>query len=53
MSKSVRTNGFELTRMYENNGDIPFWLPDIRFHDAAEVDYIVEVQKSFIFPDRF
>ncbi len=43
MSKSVKATGFEITRILENNDSCPFWLPDIRFHDAASVDYIVEV----------
>ena len=53
LSKTVRSNGFEITRILENNSSCPFWLPDIRFHDAASVDYIVEVLvdmiKSIIF----
>lgn len=48
MSNSVRSNGFEITKLIDPNlGKIPFWLPDIRFHDAASIDAIVQVSYHF------
>lgn len=49
VSKTVQKNGFEITRILDGNNSFGFWLPDIRFHDAAELDYLVEVSRSVVF----
>ena len=40
MDPKIRRTGFELT-LLQNTVD--FWHPDIRFHDAADLNYLVEV----------
>ena len=44
MSKSVQANGIELTALVADPEDtgVDIWKPDVRFHDASAVDYIVE-----------
>ena len=44
MSKSVQANGIELTALVADPEDtgVDIWKPDVRFHDASDVDYIVE-----------
>eukprot|EP01034_Spumella_vulgaris_P036563 gene36563-45091_t len=41
MSKSVQKNGVELTLILTNSS-IGLWTPDVRFHDAADLNYIVQ-----------
>ncbi len=41
MSSQARTNGVEITILL-SMGDIAIWKPDVRFHDAAELDFLVE-----------
>lgn len=43
MSPKVRKEGFELTNILESDLGIKIWTPDIRFHDAAELDYLAYV----------
>ena len=40
VSPSLRKNGIELTMLLTNDA-VGMWLPDMRFHDVAEVDFIV------------
>lgn len=42
MSKTIQKNGIELTMLLTNDS-VGMWVPDIRFHDVAQIDYIVEV----------
>lgn len=46
MSSSVKKNGVELTLILTNTS-IGLWTPDVRFHDAADLDYIVQVTFKF------
>ena len=42
----IRKNGFEITPLITNGNTttVGVFMPDIRFHDAAELDYIVQVR---------
>ncbi len=42
VSPAMRKAGIELTMLLTNDS-VGMWLPDIRFHDVTEVDYVVEV----------
>ena len=42
-SKSMKKDGFDLTRLVDN-GEVSFWLPDIRFHDLAEMEALAGVR---------
>ena len=42
VSPAMRKAGIELTMLLTNDS-VGMWLPDIRFHDVVEVDYVVEV----------
>ncbi len=41
-SKSIQKDGFDLTRVVDN-GDVAFWMPDIRFHDLSEIEALAGV----------
>jgi hypothetical protein len=41
MSKQMRSNGIELTLILSNQ-DVAMWKPDVRFHDAQSLEYLVE-----------
>ena len=41
LPKAIRSTGIELTLILTNDSN-PFWRPDIRFHDAVDLNYIVE-----------
>jgi hypothetical protein len=44
MSADVQDVGIEVTKLIDpNQAQMPFWLPDIRFHDAASLTSIIEV----------
>jgi hypothetical protein len=43
MSPRVRRDGFELTNILDSELGIKIWTPDIRFHDAAELEYLAYV----------
>eukprot|EP00597_Dinobryon_sp_UTEXLB2267_P002650 CAMPEP_0170068238 /NCGR_PEP_ID=MMETSP0019_2-20121128/7280_1 /TAXON_ID=98059 /ORGANISM="Dinobryon sp., Strain UTEXLB2267" /LENGTH=418 /DNA_ID=CAMNT_0010275817 /DNA_START=434 /DNA_END=1690 /DNA_ORIENTATION=- len=43
MNKQVRKDGIELTSILDSrDSGVEIWRPDVRFHDASEVEYIVE-----------
>ncbi len=47
MSSKVRKDGFELTNILNDESlDIKLWTPDIRFHDAAQLEYLAQVSDS-------
>jgi hypothetical protein len=58
-STTLQKEGFDLTQLVEN-GEVMFWLPDIRFHDLSAMEALVGVsfpllslnifQSSFIVP---
>jgi hypothetical protein len=43
LSAQAQQVGFEITSILAINTSIGYWTPDIRFHDAASVDYIAQV----------
>ncbi len=45
----IRKNGFEITPLITNGNTttVGVFMPDIRFHDAAELDYIVQVESTY------
>ncbi len=46
----IRKYGFEITP-FLNNGNtsnVGVFLPDIRFHDVTDLNYIVEVSSSYL-----
>ena len=43
MSPTVRKNGIDLTQYFAANPGNSFWLPDVRFHDAQNLNYLVQV----------
>lgn len=49
MSKTVQKNGIELTNLLNLNDSAGIWMPDIRFHDVVEVDYVVEVRNKSLY----
>ncbi len=44
-SKSIQKDGFDLTRVVDN-GDVAFWMPDIRFHDLSEIEALAGVSTT-------
>lgn len=54
LDNSTQAYGVDLTKLVDSNyGNAPFWLPDIRFHDAASIDVIVDVNHFFTFFSSF
>jgi hypothetical protein len=41
-SPQVQKDGIDITSMLDSNPGINIWKPDVRFHDASEVEYIVQ-----------